>query len=602
MENLAVLDCEIYPNYSLFSFQNLENGKIVSIEIKGENSRLSIEDAARLKAIMVRRTTFGFNSVNYDLPIIFYAIKGATCRKLQDMSSFIINENSRGWQTMKRFGISIPEQVKHFDLQEIAPGVRVSLKLYGARLHAKYLQDLPIEPETMLTPAQMEITKLYCNNDLSTTVQLFEKIKDRIKLRYDMSDLYGKKIISKSDAQMAEVVITHELKKLNGQKRLKAVEMRKGTKFYYSVPHYIEFKTPDMQNALNIIRENPFELDAKGSIKLPAKLKKLKIHLGDSIYQLGIGGIHTQEKKQCIIPNKYQILADRDVAAYYPTIILNLGLFPKHLGPMFLKVYKKIVEDRLKAKKEGNKVINESLKIVINGSFGKFGNKYSALYSPDLMMAVTITGQLSLMMLIEKLEDNGISVVSANTDGFVSLMPKTKYDLFDQICSDWEIDTGFELEETLYKALYSRDVNNYFAITENKTKGKGIFTDDDIGKNPQAPICIEAVKKLLTDGTPIANTIKSCDDVRKFLTVRSVTGGAIWKDEYLGRVVRWIYSKEGAPIIYKKPNKKGNFNKVALSDGARPIMELGDFPEDIDYKKYIIIANDILDDIGLTDI
>ena len=251
----------------------------------------------------------------------------------------------------------------------------------------------------------------------------------------------------------------------------------------------------------------------------------------------------------------------------------------------------------MKAKKEKNKIVNESLKIVINGSFGKLGNKYSTLYSPDLMIAVTLTGQLALLMLIENLELNGISVVSANTDGFVSLMNKKDYDLYDSLCFDWELATGFELEETKYKAIYSRDVNNYLAITDDgKTKGKGIFTLDSISKNPAADVCIESVIDYLINGTSIESYIKNCKDLTKFLTVRSVTGGAVYKEEYLGRVVRWIYSTKGDTIKYKK-----NGNKVPKSDGSRPIMTLGEFPSDINYPRYIEESISILDDLGLND-
>ena len=114
-------------------------------------------------------------------------------------------------------------------------------------------------------------------------------------------------------------------------------------------------------------------------------------------------------------------------------------------------------------------------------------------------------------------------------------------------------------------------------------------------KNPQAAICVEAVEKLLTENSPIELTIKECTDIRKFITVRTVTGGAIWKNEYLGKVVRWVFAHNGDKITYKK-----NGNKVATSDGAFPIMDLGVRIGDIeiDFDKYIEIANDILGGLG----
>ena len=598
MENLVVLDCEVYPNYTLFAFKNIDNQNILTVEIKGPDSFLDDESYRKLNTIMKKRMTFGFNSRNYDIPVILFALKRKTAKEIHKLSNYIIENNSPGWMTLQKFDLVwSPFEIKHFDIQEPSPGVRVSLKLYGARLNSHRLQDLPIEPGMTLSDVDMENVKSYCVNDLNTTIDLFNHIKDRMQLRFDMSKHYTQDFLSKSDAQIAEVVIKSELSKKFPGRRLYAPKIPDNATFKYLAPKFIKFETPQLKDILKSINETTFQLDAKGSIKLPADLKKAKIKLGRSVYQLGIGGIHSTEKKQCVIPGKDQILADKDVASYYPSIILNLELYPKHLGTSFLDIYRNIVNERLKAKKEGNKVVNESLKIVINGSFGKLGSKYSALYSPDLMIAVTLTGQLALLMLIEKLELNGISVISSNTDGFVSLMHKDQYETYDDICFNWELNTGFDLEETRYKALYSRDVNNYLAVTEKGAKGKGIFTIDSIGKNPQAPICINSVIDLFTKNIPIEKTIRECKDLTQFLTVRSVTGGAIFRNEYLGRVVRWIYSVNGEAIKYKK-----NGNKVAKSDGARPIMTLDEFPTDIDYARYINEAMGILDDLGFTDL
>lgn len=611
MKNLVVNDCEVYPNYFLAAFKNIDNDKTVTIEARGEDQPLSEENRRKLNTVLHKYITFGFNSNNYDIPIMLYALRGKTCREIFEMSEFIIagriDENGKkayyyGWQILQHYGLVIPEGIKHFDIQEPSPGVKVSLKLYGGRMHSQRLQDLPIEPGTILTKQQMNEIGRYCINDLDTTIDLFRKIEDRIDLRVDMSEEYGLNLLSKSDAQIAEAVIKCELKKRNKSLRLKAPKIAKDATYKYKKPKFINFITPELQAVLKLIEESDFALDAKGSIQLPKELKAAKITIGYSTYQLGIGGLHSNEKKQTIEPNEYQILCDKDVAAYYPSIILNNKLYPPQLGEIFLDIYREIVEKRLAAKASGNKVVNESLKIVINGSFGKLGSKYSCLYSPDLMMMVTLTGQLSLLMLIELLEEFGISVISANTDGFVSLIPKNKYDLYTKICEEWEKKTQFILEETQYKALYSRDINNYLAITDYGSKGKGIFTLDAISKNPTAPISVIAVQELLVNNTSIYDTIRQCKDLTQFLTVRTVAGGATWKGEYLGRVVRWIWAIDGEKILYKKVNKTGNHNKVAKSDGARPIMELTDeWPEDLDYQAYINESLSILDDIGLTD-
>ena len=81
---------------------------------------------------------------------------------------------------------------------------------------------------------------------------------------------------------------------------------------------------------------------------------------------MGMGGLHSTESKQYYIADNKNIICDCDVASYYPSIILNCGLYPKKLGPVFLDIYKSIVEERLMAKVNGDKVKDKALKIVIS--------------------------------------------------------------------------------------------------------------------------------------------------------------------------------------------------------------------------------------------
>ena len=164
---------------------------------------------------------------------------------------------------------------------------------------------------------------------------------------------------------------------------------------------------------------------------------------------------------------------------------------------------------------------SDSLKLVLNSAFGKLSNRWSCMYDPAGMLNVTLTGQLVLLMLIETLEDSGCQVHSANTDGIVH---EPGYDI---ILNGWQEVTGFGLEHTPYRALYSRDVNNYMAITtEGKIKCKGVFAEPGLRKNPAMPIIYKAVVDRLSKDIPVEETIKRCVDIRQFLTVRTVKGGA----------------------------------------------------------------------------
>jgi hypothetical protein len=406
-----------------------------------------------------------------------------------------------------------------------------------------------------------------------------------------MSALYGENLMSKSDAQIAEVVIKSELTK--EKVSVNKSPIKAGQKFKYKMPEFIQFKHENLKDLKQRVIDCVFTIEKTGSVKIP-KLIADKVPFNGAAYQFGIGGLHSTEEKQAIIKKEGDFLCDFDVASFYPNIILGQSLHPKHLTHKFLNVYKSIVDKRIIAKKTGDKVTADSLKITINGSYGKFGSKYSFLYSPDLMIQTTITGQLALLMLIEQVTAVGARVVSANTDGIVIHGKQEVYNDVLNVCFDWELQTGYELEETPYTAIYSANVNNYIAVKDNGVKCKGWYAPSGLSKNPTSLICVDAVIAHITESAPIEQTIKSCSDVTKFLTVRAVKGGGEWEGEYLGKVVRWYHSTNGAPITYKS-----NGNKVAKSDGAKPLMDLPNtLPTDIDYQVYINESQNILEVIG----
>jgi hypothetical protein len=239
------------------------------------------------------------------------------------------------------------------------------------------------------------------------------------------------------------------------------------------------------------------------------------------------------------------------------------------------------------------------------------------------MIAVTLTGQLSLLMLIERAEMQGIPVISGNTDGVVFKCPRSHVDgltgdqlsggTLKQVTDWWQGITGFKLEFAEYQAIYNRDVNCYMAIKPNgKAKRKGVIANhwhpdspdydpfrEQMKKNPQMTVCADAALAHILHGTPIEEFIRSYTDMRGFVTVINATGGATWRGEYLGKVLRYYWSLDGDPIIKVKPNDQGTLPKVPKTDGCRPAMNLpATVPTDIDYDRYVAEANQILIDIG----
>lgn len=656
--SVVFTDIEVAHEFLYAGFKRQSDGFRVGFEL---SRRTDGWDHERVRRIMLANTIVGFNCAGYDLPLLWHAIdltqqgelsQTAILRRIKEKSDAIIESGIRWWEVEDFLGTRIPKRCDWIDLIEPQPNAFASLKTLNGRLHGKRLQDLPFDPDARLTDAEMDATADYClTSDLDATENLFNALKEPLELRVALGKEYDDDFRSKSDSQIGEAIIKKRVEQITGAKPQKT-ETKPGTTFRYPVPSFMKFETPALQAILERLRETQFVVKSDGKVDLPKWLSDAKITLGSSTYAMGIGGLHSTESNRAVHADDDFALIDADVASMYPVIILMLGLFPKSIGAPFRKIYQAIKDGRIDAKSRAKEikallksftgsdrdrvglevelfacnVKDKGLKIALNGVFGKLGSRYSILYAPHLLLSTTLTGQLTLLMLIERAVLGGIDVVSGNTDGVVFRCPREWFDGIEKdalrpcvlrdITAQWEADTGFDLEFAEYRSIYNQSVNSYFAIkADGGHKRKGPLGNpwskhpDDFDpraqlmKNPQATICSDAALALIKDGTPIEDTIYACTDIRQFVTVIKSTTGATWRGRYLGKVARYYWSTDGDDILKAKPHDKtGNYAKVPKTDGAAPCMTLPDeLPDDIDYDRYIRETREILMDLGFTE-
>lgn len=655
---VAHFDTECYPNYWLLKFRPVGQ-QAYSFRLHA-GQRFAQADRDRIRLLFDAFCVISFFGRGYDVPMIGAVLAGYTTEQLKALNERLIVERVKPWE----LGVSDWEPVDHIDIMEVAPGAG-SQKQYAGRIHCKTMQDLPYPPDQHLSAEQIAHVDSYCENDLDVLQALHEALKDQLEQRVALSARYGIDLRSKSDAQLAEAVLRKRCEEATGT-RLYKQTVDPFMAFRYKVPAYISYSAPQLQRALELVRTSIFRLSDKLVVQMPPELEDLTIQLGESAYRMGIGGLHSQEKQLIAISDAQHLIRMPDVVSYYPDLILNSGEWPAALGEAFPREYRAIKDERVaakalqgKLKKAGDtssqayreaKVGNEGGKIMINGTFGKTGSPYSILFAPTMLIQTTLTGQLSILMLIEWHEAYGIPVISANTDGIVLRCPRTHVHISEALIAEWERRTGLTMEIEDYQAIYARDVNSYIAVkTPDDVKRKGEYAKAGLveKKNPDVEICADAAADYLANGTPVEITIAGCRDIRKFVTIQKVAGGGVklwgegprkddkvrdmtptleangwvksgrqWardglltdarsayercfapqRPEYLGKVVRWYYSTQApGPIVYAT-----NGNTVSLSYGARPCMTLPDtLPGDIDYAWYIEKSKSMLADMGL---
>lgn len=616
-------DTECFPNYWCIGFEDIETGRV---EIFDHYAGHPLDRDA-VRRILKRVRFYTFNGKTYDIPMICLAMQGADNATLKRCNDDMIVRRIPQYKILEKYNITIPSWLDHIDLFDVSPGVRLSLKKYGARMNMQRLAETPIPFDQPLKRGDIPKVHGYLRNDLATTSEMKRRLPDELNLRTSISQEYQLDVRSKSDAQIAEALITAEVTNKTGSRPPKPVV--KTFSFKYEAPDFIEYETPLMRRVLDVVTSARFFVDAQddndrknyGVVRLPKDIKELKIRIGDTDYKMGIGGLHSQEKCRSFTADEDTIIEDVDVRAYYPWLMIACGYVPAALGNNFLGVFTKFVKlrDSYKIKaamleKAGEtekalvyKRYSDSFKIVNNGTFGKTGSPYSVLYSPRLLIGTTITGQLSLLMLIERLDLAGFNVISANTDGIVTVIPKKRYGEFKTIVFDWECDTHLTTEAVRYAGVFSRDVNSYIALPHDfatnpkaKVKRKGLFAKAGLQEkhDPTFDICSTAVVDYLTKNADIEKTIRACADITQFLGVKQIgkqTGGGFKNGEFLGHMVRWYMGEGETGFI-----TKGNGARVAGTTGAVVCMDLPDeFPDDIDYHWYIREAYGRLNSIGV---
>lgn len=580
--SVRAIDTESWPNWWLFAAKR-DGQEPDMVELDGMHARLTSSQKAKVKELLWDGESCGWNTSHYDWPVVSLALAGATAAEINALSMRIVEDGLRGWQACK--AADVPELMlpRHADLMQSINGM-VSLKLAGARIHSRRIQDLPFPPERVLSPQDMREARKYCEVDLDILLDAWSAMEGPVRAK----DSYGKPLglkqplMSASDSKIAEMYFRKRLG------RWKPGEAG-NPPWRYAPPEWLELSSPGGVAALEAVRQAEYGLDSKGAVLMPQSLRDLKVEVGGREYKLGIGGLHSREKAQMRISRPAAQIVEYDVQSYYPSIILRCGYGPRHLGEPFMRAYDRALKRRLTAKKSGDSAADRSLKIVVNSAYGKLSSKYSALYDPWMGTCVTLTGQLALLMLAEMLEREGTECLSANTDSVlcVELAGPSK------AAAEWQRKTGFKLDRAERQAVAARDVNTYAAMSpDGSIKGKGAFSRDALSKNPHGQIMSDAAAQLALCGSGAREAIMECQDIRPFLFARTVRNGGVWSrdghdgEAWLGKVCRWAWVRSGGGSIRYKLNG----NLVPSSEGSAPAMDLTDSEElleRVDRERYL---------------
>jgi hypothetical protein len=526
----------------------------------------------------------GYNNLRFDAQVVEWVLRNyeqwhelsglEICAKIAQKAQDIIHDaNFDVFPEYRDYELSLKQldlfRIHHYDNKNR----RVSLKRLEFEMDMENIEEMPIHyAKTDLTRDEVYQSLLYCFNDVDATYEFYKvtlgntdlplyKGNNQIQLRNDIEKEFGIPCLNYSDSKIGDEMIKKyycEEKGITIKDLPKKGYFRKTIELKKCVAHYVKFETKHLKDFLKQLKGTTLGLQDDF---------KEHLHFYDNVYGFGKGGLHTEQKPKIFeADDEYEII-DWDVASYYPAIIINNGKFPAHLGKAFLSGYKRMFERRLELKplaKTDRKIkgIVGALKLAVNSVYGKSSDMLSWIYDRQLTMFTTITGELSLMMLIEQYELSDIKVISANTDGVTVKVRKDLIPKMHEINESWCEVTQYILERTDYTKLIFTSVNDYIAIMpDGYVKKKGDFlTDFELHKNKSARIVPIALEKYYIDGIPVSETIRNHKNLYDFCIRRKTSKDFNYegvnpktnKQTQYDKLIRYYVSKEGEKIFKVK--------------------------------------------------
>jgi len=575
----------------------------------------------------------GYNNLRFDSQVVEWIIRNheqwhelssleITAKIAQKAADVIHDANFDVFPEYREDQLSLKQidlfRVNHYDNKNR----RVSLKRLEFEMDLENIEEMPVHhTKTDMTDEEIYLSKSYCKNDVLATYEFYKitigdcnhplyKGNNQIELRKDIEEEFGIPCLNYSDSKIGDEMIKKFYcieKNIIPSELPKKGYFRKEIKVKNCIAEYVAFETPELKAFHKRIKSMTLGLmdDFKETI-----------NFYNNAYTFAKGGLHTENSPRIFEADDDHFIIDWDVSSYYPAIIINNGRYPQHLGKEFLAGYKKMFEKRLElkplAKKDKRiKGIVGALKLAVNSVYGKSSDMQNWIYDRQLTMFTTLTGELSLLMLIEKYELNGIHVISANTDGVTIKIHKDLMDKMFEINQWWCEVTQYELERADYQKIIFSTVNDYLAIkTDGDVKKKGDFlTDFELHKNKSARVCAIALEQYFVHSTPIEHTIRNHNNIYDFCLRQKASkdfhyegiNRSTGEKTIYNKLIRYYVSKSGEKLLkVKNEGCDTNAPEVSQVEAGEWVMHVCNHLtpdhslENINYEYYIERANKIV--------
>lgn len=367
-----VYDIEVFPNVFSCIVKNTETKEYHYFEISIRKNNVS--ELIKFFSDCNNKLICGYNNIHYDNPIINYILAYKNqiitlpylrvCDSLFTLSNIIINsDNTDKWKQWK-----YANNFETLDLLTMlfSQALRCGLKEMQVTMQYPNVQEYEGDFNLPLPVTEIDNMLHYNKNDVDSTEELLNRCEKQIQLRLDIESEFHINVLSKDGMSIGNEILKLKYLEASGKSWYDIKDLRSPCDWIPLkdvILPIVHFDTPVLQQLLKEMKQQTVSPGRKGYEK--------HFLLDNVEVCVGVGGIHSKNNPEIIIPNNNQVLLDSDVASLYPSLIIEHNFVPKHLGNEWLDSYTNIRTDRLHAKRNGLKVKNETYKLSLNGFLTK---------------------------------------------------------------------------------------------------------------------------------------------------------------------------------------------------------------------------------------
>lgn len=459
----------------------------------------------------------GYNSKGYDQHILKAIACGATPELVKEINDFIIVQERPGWEhwflKQNRFWFD------NFDLMDDTQ-VGTSLKHIEAHLGLAIEEtEVDFNIDRPLTPEEIQSTIHYCKYDVLMTAKLLTLRKSYLEAKLNVGRSIG--LPDQKSLYMTNARLTAAA--------LEAEYVQRYDERDYSYPDNLDRSLIPDEVIQFFDRMHDKSISDKDLFS-----SKLTLTIDGAEAVIAFGGIHHAQTNHIehSDPRSHRVIRNFDVASLYPSLMVYYGYTSRNIPSS--EIFENFYHTRLQAKKNGDKHTANTLKLILNTTYGASLAKTNPLYDPLMGRSVCITGQLSILELAMRYlrECKTLRILQLNTDGLMISVKETELPIVYRLNEEWQQTKHLELEEDKIDAIYQKDVNNYIAVYENgKVKTKGAYVTYGIpgagafSINNNHTIVKKAVIDYFTKNIPVEDTIYGCNDIHEFQIIAKAGGG-----------------------------------------------------------------------------